>query len=61
MTATTSDHSTAHSTAPLAWAVTLAILAGLVAIIVLAAFSQTNTPASIDGTTATSTQWEISR
>lgn len=55
MTATTPD----HSTAPLAWTVTIALLAGLVLVVVLAAFSQSNTPTSVDGTTATSTHWEI--
>jgi hypothetical protein len=40
-----------------AWVVTLTILALLVATVVVFAFSQQNTPASIDGRTATTSQF----
>jgi hypothetical protein len=55
VTATAPD----RSTAPLAWVVTLALLAGIVLIVVLASFSQSNTESSIHGTTATSTHWDV--
>jgi hypothetical protein len=54
VTAATPDRT---STTPLALAVVLFLLGGLVSIVVLAAFSQTNTPSSIDGTTATTSHW----
>lgn len=37
--------------------VTLIIAAGLIGIVVLFAFSADNVPASIDGTTATTSHW----
>ena len=37
--------------------VTLIIAAGLIAIVVLFAFSGNNTPASVDGTTVTTSHW----
>ena len=45
------------STTPLAWVVSLTIAAGLALVVIVAAFSQNNTPASVDGTTATTSQW----
>ena len=45
------------STTPLAWVVSLTIAAGLALVVIVASFSQNNTPASIDGTTATTSQW----
>ena len=57
MTATETTPTTDHSARPLAALVTLVIAAGLVAIVVLFAFSAHNTPSSIDGTTATTSHW----
>jgi hypothetical protein len=59
VTATTAPGPTAptRSTTPLAWVVALLLAAGLVAIVVLASFSQSNTPSSINGTTATTSHW----
>ncbi len=53
MTTTPSD----RSANAMAWLVTLVIAAGLVAIVVIFAFSNNNTPASIDGTTATTSHY----
>ena len=52
---TTTPTDTAANAA--AWLVSLVILAGLVGIVVIFAFSNNNTPASIDGTTATTSQF----
>lgn len=46
-----------RSTAAAAWLVTLVITAGLIATVIIFAFSQHNTPASIDGRTATTSQF----
>ena len=51
------DAAPTGSTAPLAWLVTLTIAAGLALIVIVASFSQNNTPASVDGSTATTSQW----
>jgi hypothetical protein len=53
----TTTGTTSGSPMVMAWIVTLVIAAGLVIVVMTAAFSQNNTPASIDGTTATTSQF----
>ena len=55
--AATTENRPAGSTAPLAWVVTLTIAAGLALVVIVASFSQNNTPASIDGDTATTSHY----
>ena len=43
----------------LAWIVVLAIVGIMLLFLIVASFSQDNAPASVDGTTATTTQYDL--